>query len=207
MKKELRRGFTFNGKPLIGVDIANSQPAILVHVLSQHVGATHDDKYLFQLGTGVHAGKFYEKLLLSPQLAGLSRAEMKTQFFDSLYGSIRKTKRSSIFKLINQHWPEFADAILDIKKDDHAHLSHRLQRTESKIVIDRCCGWLMEHYPNMPIITVHDEIMTTREYVFLVQLELRAAFLQETGFLCSVTTKPKYQPTYQGRMKDLLSAV
>jgi hypothetical protein len=209
MKKELRKGFTFNGKPLIGVDIANSQPAVLVHVLSQHVGAdlSDEEKYLFKLGTGVHAGKFYEKLLVSPELFGLTRKQIKIQFFESLYGSIRQTKGSRIFKLIQQHFPVFADAILDIKKDDHAHLSHRLQRTESKIVIDRCCGWLMEHYPNMPIITVHDEIMTTREYVSLVQLELRAAFLQETGFLCSITTKPKYQLTYQARMKDLLSAV
>src|ERR1017187_1335507 len=40
-------------------------------------------------------------------------------------------------------------------------LARAMQRAESDLVIRRVCGRMTEHYPEAPLLTIHDSIMTT----------------------------------------------
>ena len=207
MKKELRRQIVWNGQQMIGVDIKNSQPALLPYVLGRHIAKTGAAKLssvkeeidVVVRSLGVLPGKFYHRIAISlgvlesvridlmKKLTSEQKTGIKKLTYESLYGSLNTTKKSVLFQLLQQVSPLFAAAILDLKKDDHAAFAQILQKTESEIVIDRCCRRLMENFPDMPLITVHDELMTTRQYVKLVRHELQTAFLQKCGYLCSVS--------------------
>ena len=136
---------------------------------------------------GVIAGKFYERVgvSLKPPLA--DRNEVKGLFFESLYGNLKTMRNSKIFKKLEEVSPPFAAAILDIKKDNYQELSHQLQRIESQIVIEGCCRKLMNISPSMPLLTVHDELMTTKQYELKVAIELQYAFFKTCGYLCVVS--------------------
>jgi len=212
MKKELRRELTFNGEKLIPTDIVNCQPALLPHVLGRHIGGCCDccwsdldpsivDKiYMFACRIGSIFGSFYERAIISlnPSVLQTSltasqmdreRLRMKKLFYKSLYGEISTTKRSKLFQLLNAVSPLFGRAILEIKAGNHSNLAHQLQKLESKIVIDSCCRNLMIRFPAMPVITVHDEILTTPKYKSFVENELQLSFMNECGYWC-VVEKP-----------------
>ena len=211
MKKELRRELVWNGEPMIAVDIKNSQPALLPYVIGRHIGkkgrgrhigedvarVEHDTQIPVSIrkeisivarSLRVLPGKFYEAISVALDHSGSRREQLKTSFFKSLYGGVKTTRNSQIFKLIESVSPSFGAAILDMKKDNYAALAHALQKTESEIVIDRCCGALMRQHPDMPLITVHDEIMTTAEFETAVTVELQTSFLEVCGYLCSVSS-------------------
>jgi hypothetical protein len=57
-----------------------------------------------------------------------------------------------------------------------------LQRIESYIMLDVICKNLMKKYSNIPIVTIHDCIMTTNEYVDLVIKEIENTFLKYIGY-------------------------
>ena len=59
-----------------------------------------------------------------------------------------------------KHFPNVYQFIRQYKKKDYRHLSHALQKAESSFVIHRVCQRLMNQYPEMPILTVHDAILT-----------------------------------------------
>ena len=61
------------------------------------------------------------------------------------------------------------EAIKTLKKDDYRHLPRLMQRVEADYIIHRVCGSLMRDYPNVPVLTVHDCIVTTAENVPLVK--------------------------------------
>ena len=214
MKKELRRQLAWNGEPLIALDIKNSQPALLPYVIGRHIGEKEAGRHIGEtlerieqdtvvtdsfreeisivaISLGIMPGKFYERAAVSLDQPKLPRKEIKTSFFESLYGRVETTRNSTIFKLIEQVSPSFAAAILDLKRNNHAALAHALQRTESDIVIDQCCRRLMESEPEMPLITVHDELMTTAEHKKLVVYQLTTAFFETCGYPCALSvTEP-----------------
>ena len=209
MKGELRQELTFNGERLVGIDISNSQPSILPFILGRHIGeirqtqegggsivgeefsADLDIKSEIQtvaLSLGVIFGSFYERVGVSLAPPITDRNMVKALFFESLYGNLDTTKNSRIFKQIKKVSPPFAAAILDIKKDKHQELSHQLQQVESQIVIEGCCRSLMQNFPSIPLLTVHDEIMTTKQFEGQVVIELQRAFFDTCGYFCALST-------------------
>lgn len=225
MKKQLRRELVWDGEPMIAIDITNSQPALIPYVVGRHIGEKGSGRYIgeesavwFRMDTGIpvsvwkeiqcvaHSlrvlpGKFYEATSVALDQSGLTRNQLKTSFFESLYGEVKTTRNSEIFKLIESVSPWFADAILDMKKDNHAALAHALQKTESEIVIGGCCEALKKQQPDIPLITVHDEIMTTAEFETAVTVELQTSFLKTCGYLCSVSS------TNDGRIPEAVIKV
>jgi hypothetical protein len=59
--------------------------------------------------------------------------------------------------------------LCETKKRNYRHTAHILQRMESHIFIHCVCRRLMDEHPEMPIITIHDCIGTTKEWVARVE--------------------------------------
>jgi hypothetical protein len=70
-------------------------------------------------------------------------------------------------------WPTLAGFLERIKRDDHRRAAWLLQRAESSLVIHGACGDLMRDRPDIPILTVHDAILTPARYVWDAASALR----------------------------------
>lgn len=66
--------------------------------------------------------------------------------------------------LIKSCMPNVYNFISDFKKDDYRALANKLQQLESGFMIDTVCHRLMVEHPNMPVISIHDCLLTTEEH-------------------------------------------
>ena len=89
----------------------------------------------------------------------LPRDQAKKQLFSAVFFGEHKYQYQleGDFK---KHFPTVYRFIRDFKRKDYRHLAHALQRSESGFVIHRVCKRLMEEYPELPILTVHDSILS-----------------------------------------------
>ena len=99
----------------------------------------------------------------------------KQEFFRVLYGTNGPDKDgnynpSRLQPVLVEHFPTVWGFIRDWKrKHGYRDLACEMQRQESRLMIDRVCGRLMMEHPGCPVITIHDAIMTTAEWVETVR--------------------------------------
>ncbi len=120
----------------------------------------------------------------------LTRKDVKRQFLVMLFADVATTTRMPLFDVVGTEWPALADYILDAKSDCYQNLARDCQRLESRLMIDGAAGSLLTD-PSIPIVTIHDAILTTAEHLPAVE----AAVVAEFGRL-GVT--PKIKPPDTG---------
>ncbi|PHR93904.1 MAG: hypothetical protein COA78_32525 [Blastopirellula sp.] len=181
INRELRDFIQFNGKSLIEVDISNCQPLILgilgkgdtystKRYENMNLNLTEYSKYLSICSEGL----LYEYLLDCSDGLFIDRDDVKAEFLPFLFAKNKRSMKSPFYSIFNSEFPSLARYCVQMKKEDHRALSWACQRFESKLMIDEACGILRESNPEMPIITIHDSIMTTPEH----QPEVEAAIYQ-----------------------------
>lgn len=97
-----------------------------------------------------------------------SRGEFKQQFFKAvLYGDNGRAyaSQSPMALLFQSLYPSVWRFIVSQKAEDWRRLAIRMQQREARFMIGRVCGRLMEHHRAIPLLTVHDSIMTTPEHL------------------------------------------
>jgi hypothetical protein len=79
--------------------------------------------------------------------------------------AIKHYHDASTLRMFFRHeFPQVAEIIDNIKTVSYKHLSHRLQRVEGTFVIDTICRKIMKDKPKIPILTIHDSVMTHEEH-------------------------------------------
>lgn len=106
----------------------------------------------------------------------LMRKDLKRQFLVMMFADIATTKRMPIFDVVATEWPALADFILDAKRDCYQNLARDCQRLESRLMIDGAVGSLLVAEPSIPILTIHDAILTTATYIPAVKSAIIAEF-------------------------------
>jgi len=101
-------------------------------------------------------GKLYDEL--SQHCPSRNRKQLKERLFRTVF--FGKTIQSSF----QERFPLVSEFIRLFKKKDHRHLAQTLQRLESKVVIHQICNAVHEADPNIPILTIHDSILTTIDH-------------------------------------------
>lgn len=115
----------------------------------------------------------------------LRRKDVKRQFMVMLFANTATTSRMPIFDVAATEWPALADYILAAKKDCYQNLARDCQQLESRLMIDGAAGSLLAD-SSIPIVTIHDAILTTEAHVPAVE----AAIIEEFSRL-GVTPKTK----------------
>jgi hypothetical protein len=111
-------------------------------------------------------GKLYEHLM---ELCGYTdRNLLKGDFFERVIFATGK-RDYEMAKVFRRHFPSVWETIVKAKKDGYQRLPQKMQRAESRVMIDTVCFRLCEDYPDIPIITIHDSIMTIPEHVGTVK--------------------------------------
>jgi hypothetical protein len=80
--------------------------------------------------------------------------------------------------------------------------SYLLQRVESHLLLNTVCREFNQYYPQAPLFTIHDAILTHREYIPDLTGFVLSRLEEETGILGGVKTKPS-QMNPEPRIDDL----
>lgn len=87
---------------------------------------------------------------------------IKESVFSILYGGAKNPVRE--FKDFQNYFPFFSEFLLIIKGSNKSDFPILLQQIESTCVLDYVTKQLAAKYPDMPLFTVHDSIVTTESY-------------------------------------------
>ena len=205
MEKTLRRRLRCDSAPLVELDIANCQPLLigilatqkLDHIWSKRgVGAgvvplsrrcrvapgCEQARLPADLAAYLElsqAGLLYEHLLDCSKKAGLTnrdRCTTKKAFNAMTFANNKMSRRMAIRKVVAAEFPTLIRFMESAKAKCHKNLAHLSQRFESGLMIDTVCGRLMDDCPEIPILTVHDCILTTESNVAVVRSTIEEVF-------------------------------
>lgn len=234
LAKDIRQLLKIDGKPLIALDVANSQPLILyVALLKSLVGNDHPlaslgDRFCTPADGFTHnstnpayqghpvatpdyyrhrivlprpptircsfpadlqrykelceSGALYQHLMERMQWTKDKESFKDEELFRCLYGvngpydSEGKYNPSRLQPVLQADFPTIWRFIRSWKKKHgYKDLACQMQKAESKLVIEGVCGRLMREHPDCPLVTIHDAILTTPEWVD----EVRRTMLEE----------------------------
>jgi hypothetical protein len=93
----------------------------------------------------------------------VDRSEFKVRMFRNVFfGEDRKTRHTPEWKHFTTEFPTIAGVIRELKRRyGHGVVAWLLTRVESGLIIDRICRRLMVEAPDVPLVTIHDMILTT----------------------------------------------
>lgn len=183
---DLRQFLTINGQPLVQVDLSNSQPLFL-HIAIQNSGKV-DRTEVARMQDLVVSGKFYDRT--KPD--GYDRNRFKKVVFrDVLYGP--RMRATSTTKRLKQQFPGYWRAISDMKRPDYTQLAVRMQAEEAKVIYKAVEEFAARVGGDVPILTVHDSLVTTSAYAEQAQSALLRVFQLRQGLIPTTTIK------YEGR--------
>lgn len=89
----------------------------------------------------------------------------------TIFYSALKTKNPQI-KKFKQLFPDFYKLLCLFKRGEYKNFSKVLQHIEANCIIDFVTKKLSIEYPQMPLFTIHDSIMTTESYRAILDTEM-----------------------------------
>lgn len=186
--KEFRRFLLFNGKRLVELDFANFQPllqcgmflqdlwdnnALMMEISDEIVNScraiARSDRYndeLEQYRLLTQEGRLYHWYEKECELK-MSYDELKECVLKSIYSS-NESRNGNVCKLRRvqySHFPTLYYLCWLIKKENYKNLARLLQRMETTIMYQHIVYSIFETYPQIPIYTIHDSILTTEEFI------------------------------------------
>jgi hypothetical protein len=175
LKSGLRQFLRIAGKPLVNLDIRNSQPLIFALILQRHygplAGMPDDARRYVEL---CQEGKFYDVLMIEAGIPPDRRSDFKRRFFAHVFFCENWPETESA-KAFGAAFPSVYAVVRREKEPDYTELAKNLQRAESGLMIGGVATRLMNEAPQIPVLTIHDSIMTTPEHAETV----RSVMLEE----------------------------
>lgn len=168
--REFRKFILFDGKPIINIDVKNSQILLIVPLL-QDYWRKHRNLNLSSMPTDcfnfkkdAESGVFYEVL---SKAAGIViskdewRDDFKKQFYKENLFSKNYPKLTPLGTTFKELYPNVHDIIRKLKQVDHRLFSVNLQRKEASIIIDGV--WRRMYEEGRLALSIHDSILVNCE--------------------------------------------
>jgi hypothetical protein len=139
LKRELRTAMRLDGRKIVGLDIANSQPLIATILIQEYwmnkQGYLPDDVKLYQVDC--ETGQFYNNFMSVINVPDDLRPLFKANFFAMVFFGEVTTWAHVLKDLFIKRYPNCWEAICDIKGDDYTKFSKKLQKKEAEIIFDK----------------------------------------------------------------------
>lgn len=177
---------TAMGETLCEVDVRNSQPLLLYALITSSMSSSEKVQFETQYLEWCQSGELYDHILdehvRSGPDAGLSRTmtrdEVKKNVIKLLFQKNTNMPQNPLYPTVNNMFPLLIACVMELKVNDHRDLSRKLQRLESKIMIDGVARSILKGNPNIPLATVHDSILCTEGMTEDVAKEIRKHFMK-----------------------------
>ncbi len=167
LPKGIRGEVRCAGKPVVGYDFANFQPALLtLHEragYNVHIPDQEREIYFQQC----RAGKIYEYVAGRCPVP-TTRIEAKNDFLKMLNMENKSMKEMSLYSVFAESFPTYADLVMIIKRDDHRAMARFLQGTEAAVMFGGVVRSFMAR-TTAPFFTVHDAIYTTNDQKYILR--------------------------------------
>jgi hypothetical protein len=173
----LRQFVTINGKPLVELDIRNSQPLIFASILKSNLAKYNLDRHEVEIFTHLcQEGKFYDYVSQLIQDTGENIADgvFKIDFFAKIFFSTERRKYKWR-KIFDARFPSIGRTISEMKSGDHSKLSIALQKQESEIMIQGAFTSIYDQGISEAV-PLHDACYTTSDNAFKCNAALQKAF-------------------------------
>lgn len=149
-------------------DIDYNKSPIALHYVSNKLPPKDIDTYIKQ----VISGKFYEEFSdrlteenLLPKDLQDSRKYTKTIAFRTLFSPNSHKRYVKEIQLFEKIYPNVYENFAFIKcEDNYNTLACVLQNIEAELILKTICVEISKQYPDAPIFTIHDSIVTTVDY-------------------------------------------
>lgn len=178
----LRQFLSVNGQELWGTDLTSSQPVFMA-ILMQNI-PTVDKEELQRFTDCVVSGQFYEYLAEQANLdLDLNDFKTRKHFKQQVFGGClfdRNRKKLSKWELVFQiSFPTILEAVREIKKTDYNSFAIMLQKAEASfffMAVEECDRVIGKG--KAVFLTIHDSIVSTKEYIDIIQQVLEELFLK-----------------------------
>lgn len=105
------------------------------------------------------------------------RSLMKRLVLFFFYKS-NNTKGDNDYNIFKAKFPNFCELLETLKAENYKLLPKVLQHLEADCVLDYTCKQIAEKYPDMPLFTIHDSIITTWSNYELLEQEVRRLMVE-----------------------------
>ena len=136
----------------------------------------------------IHRGVLYDELAMklgdgNPELFG-SRDEAKGTFLQLMYRDQNKNnpKMYEAWKQVESIFPSIVSFINALKEDDYKYPSLLLQAIEAHLILEVVTKSLAKKYPHMPMLTIHDSVITDEEHKQLLKDQIDQTYINKIGF-------------------------
>ena len=133
-------------------------------------------------------GTLYEELVKklgkeSPELFG-SRDEAKGTFIRLMYRNPKKDypEIREAWNQVERLFPSIVIFMNALKEDDYKYPSLLLQAIEAHLILEVVTKSLAKKYPHMPMLTIHDSVITDEEHKQLLKDQIDQTYIDEIGF-------------------------
>jgi hypothetical protein len=151
-----------DGEETCEIDIMNSQPLFLAKLLSESKSSWVKEDELRLFTELTVSGNYYQYIM--KELKESDKKVIKELTYKVLFG--RNMKNSKADKVFISLFPTIHNFIKLYKKEkgDYRVLAYDLQKAESNLIFNTIIKKVMNIYPEIKIITVHDSIVFPRKY-------------------------------------------
>jgi len=180
LKREFRQLLRYEGKPLVELDIRNSQP-LIASILIKNYWLNKDvtiPEDVTQYQKDCEAGIFYDYFMKLNDIQDEDRCEFKVKLFAEVFFS-KVSKRNTILKTqFIEKYPSAYEAICSIKgglgSKDYNRFAIQLQNKEAQIIFDEVNMGLLND--GIPAFNIFDSILCLPEHKEIVMERLMKAF-------------------------------
>ena len=167
LKAEIRKKYILiDDEPTMELDIANSQPIFLTHMMKDHLDTIDNEEYEF-FKILVLKGRLYKYIASQSDIT--NNGQIKKMVFRVFFGRNNpKSKGNIIFKKM---FPSIFKFIICYKKAHGTHraMSYELQRSESNMLFNNILSDVINLSEDIPFFTVHDSITVKQSQYNIVK--------------------------------------
>ena len=163
------------------IDIKNSQPLFLTKIIQESKSKWISDEE-FQLFKYLTInGKYYEFMM--DKFKVKDKSTIKELTYKVLFG--RNNVNSKPDKIFGEVFPTILNFIKLYKKEngDYRVLAYDLQRAESNLIFNKIIKSIMNLYPEIKIITVHDSIIVPVKWKESITALFHTKLYEEFGLI------------------------
>lgn len=182
-RSALRKYLRVGGKATVELDIACSQPTLLMALAYKERGTPEEREFALSL---VQSGTFYRTLCEWAGDGDLPHEEQKSFVFKSIVYS-KKADALDRFPQVRVNLPTMGAYIDEAKREAPNALALRLQKLEAVIMLGRVMPTLAAM--GVGALSIHDGCLVAAEHGATAQAVIEAEFMAETGIAPTVRIK------------------
>lgn len=157
--------------------IKKVNPAVNIEDLKNLIDGVSSEEDVIKFIQIVTSGTFYkefgELLKKNGELIDVPKEQMKERvkeiIFVTFFSKNSAIRKSNVIKIFKKAFPNVYKIIREVKNGKHNTLAVVLQNLEAEIILNNVCKELNLNYPEVPIFTLHDSVITTEKNKGIVE--------------------------------------